>query len=103
MPLTHSIAYQAFKSVRPNEEPAGTLQVLYYRLQLLAIGIQLAGPELTPSTFEAGLRSFPPANGPLGRWDLTSGHSTIPTPAVTTWDPDAVSGMNGQPGAWRPL
>ena len=43
-----SESYRAFKAVRPNEEPAITRDQYYYNFLMLFIGLQMAGPNLTP-------------------------------------------------------
>ncbi len=51
--------WKAWKEQRPGEDPSGGIYydnaARYAQLLLLASGIQLAGPELTPATFERGL------------------------------------------------
>ena len=56
---------QAFKSVRPDEEPAFSVDLIYYQMYMLAIGIQMAGPNLNPETFQAGMYDYPPQTGPV--------------------------------------
>jgi len=102
-----SPGYRAFKSVRPDEEPSLAVDVLYYQLYQLALGIQMAGPELTPQTFETGLFSYPEHTGPGGTWDYLVAEDGTPvsfTPIIdlreVEWDPDATSPFNGEPGTY---
>ena len=63
--------------MRPNDEPAFGVEEIYYQLYMLALGIHMAGPNLTPQTFEAGMFSYPGASGPRGYLDA-SGPTTTP-------------------------
>lgn len=96
-----SPGYRAFKSVRPDEEPSQAVDVFYYQLYQLALGIQMAGPELTPESLETGLFSYPARTGPAGTWDMSPGSYT---PVIDLqevyWDPDATSPFNGLPGTY---
>jgi hypothetical protein len=101
---TESPAYQAFKSVRPDEEPAQSVETIYYQLYLLAIGIQMAGPELSAETFEKGMFAYPEHSGPGGTWRFGPGKYTPQTSAsVVWWDPDTVSPVTGLPGTYQPV
>ncbi|MDQ2650950.1 MAG: hypothetical protein M3Z03_15540, partial [Actinomycetota bacterium] len=99
-----SYPYAAFKSVRPNDEPAFIVEDLYYQLYLLSIGIQLAGPNLTPETFQAGLFSYQAQTGPRGTWDFGPGDRT-PTNDYREvwWDPERISSQNDRRGRWVEL
>ena len=59
--------------MRPNDEPAFGVEEIYYQMYLLAIGIQMAGPNLTPETFEAGMFAYPGGIGPRGAVGLRPG------------------------------
>jgi hypothetical protein len=74
---------------------------MYYGMYMLALGIQLAGPNLTPQTFEAGMFSYPGRSGPRGFWSFGEGDYT-PTDDFREiwWDPDRISPQNNKPGAW---
>jgi hypothetical protein len=98
-PVNGAIGYAAYKTVE-SDEPALDVDLLYQRLDLLAIGIQLAGRDLTPATFEAGLRTYSPHLGPYGTWDLTSGYAAVADLRIVAWDATTISRFNGQPGAW---
>ncbi len=96
-----SPGYRAFKSVRPDEEPSLAVDVFYYQLYQLVLGIQMAGPDLTPETLETGLFSYPPHTGPAGTWDMFPGSYTpITDLREIWWDPDATSPFNGEPGTY---
>jgi hypothetical protein len=101
VPPTQTIAYQAFKSVRPNEEPAFSVDVIYYQMYMLAIGLQGAGPNLTPDTFQAGMYAYEPRLGPVGLWDFGPGdHTSADDVREIYWDRSAVSSYNGQAGGY---
>jgi hypothetical protein len=99
-----SFPYAAFKSERPNDEPVLGVEELYYQMYLLAIGIQMAGPHLTPASFEAGLFAYPASFGPRGTWDFGPGDYT-PTNDYRElwWDPDRISTQNDKAGSWVQL
>ena len=97
-----SPAYKAFKSVRPNEEPVESVEVIYYQLYLLAIGVQMAGPDLTPETFEKGMFAYPEHSGPGGSWKFGPGKYTPQTSAsVVWWDVEATSPVTGLKGTYQ--
>lgn len=100
-PLGNSFPYRAFKSVRPNDEPAFGVEEAYYQMLMLAIGIHMAGPNLTPETFQAGMFTYPGGAGPRGAWSFGPGDFT-PTDDYREiwWDPQKISPQNNKPGAW---
>jgi hypothetical protein len=100
-PASSTIAYEAFKSVRPDEEPAFSVDLIYYQMYMLAIGIQMAGPNLTPDTFAQGMFDYPATAGPAGLWDFGPGDYTAANDAREIyWDPGGTSLYNGRPGRW---
>ena len=99
-PPTETIAYAAYKSVR-QDEPAFSVDLIYYQMYMLAIGIQGAGPNLTPATFEAGMFAYPPHLGPVGLWKFSKGDRTAANDVREIyWDPNAISEYNGKNGAY---
>lgn len=101
-PQGESAGYQAFKSMRPDQEPSQIVDVLYYQLYQLALGIQMAGPELTPENLETGLFSYPEASGPAGTWDYyPESYTPIVDLREVWWDPEATSPFNGEKGTYR--
>ena len=79
------------------ESPVNTVNVLFPGTERLMLGIHLAGPELTPETFEQGLFRFPPneqgktyghSSWGEGLWDKVDHNSTDDTTAIW-WDPTA--------------
>ncbi len=96
-----SPGYRAFKAVRPAEEPVLAADLMYYQLQMLAIGIQMAGPNLTPETFEAGMFRYPGRSGFLGTWKFGPGdYSTSQDAREVFYSASAVSPFNRERGAW---
>ena len=100
-PIGASFPYAAFKQMRPQDEPAFGVEEMYYSMYMLALGIHLAGPNLTPDSFEAGMFSYQGASGPRGYWGFGPGDYT-PTDDFREiwWDPDRISPQNNKPGAW---
>lgn len=93
-------SYRAYKAVR-TDEPAFIHDVLYYPILMFFLGLQGAGPNLTPQTFEQGLFSYPPTSGETGRWSFSPGDRTATDDAREVyWDPTATSPFNGAPGRW---
>jgi hypothetical protein len=103
-PQGRSFPYAAFKQMRPTDEPAFGVEELYYQLYMLAIGLQMAGPNLTPQSFEAGMFAYPAQSGPRGLWHFGNGdYTTTDDFREIWWDPNRVSGQNNRPGAWVQL
>lgn len=102
VPIKASFAYQAYKSSGRPGEPSIGAQLIFDQLQLLAIGLQMAGPNLTPQNFESGMFAYLPRSGVSGRWDFGPGdYSTSSDAREIYWDPNATSIQNGKRGAWK--
>jgi hypothetical protein len=100
VPPTETIAYAAYKSVR-KDEPAFSVDLIYYQMYMLAIGLQMAGPNLNPNTYQAGMFAYPPKLGPFGLWKFGTGDYTAANDVREIyWDPGAVSTYNGKNGAY---
>jgi hypothetical protein len=103
-PQGRSFPYAAYKQIRPGDEPAFGVEEIYYQLYVLAIGIHMAGPNLTPETFEAGMFAYPGGAGPRGYWGFGPGDYTPQDDfREIWWDADLVSPQNSKPGAWVAL
>jgi hypothetical protein len=99
-----SPAYRAYKTIRPNDEPTPTVDVVYQTLLMLFTGLQEAGPHLTPTTFEQGMFSWGPHQGAFGRWSFSPNDFTSTDDAREVYfDPRAISPFNSRPGAWVAL
>jgi hypothetical protein len=100
-PLRSTLGYSAFKVMRPGEEPSPLVDILYYQMYLLALGVHMAGPDLTPDAFEAGMLAYPGGTGLAGTWDFTPGRYTPTVDAREIWwDRDRTSPQNGEKGAY---
>ena len=100
VPPTQTIAYAAYKSVR-DDEPAFSVDLIYYQMYELAIGLQMAGPDLNPQTFEAGMFNYPAKSGPFGLWDFGPGDRTAANDVREIyWNAGAISTFNGKQGAY---
>jgi hypothetical protein len=100
-PLRATTGYNAFKAVRPNEEPSPLVDLLYYNMYMLALGVQQAGPGLTPETFERGMYAWAGGSGPAGTWKFTPGRYTPTQDAREIyWDRNAVSPQNKDKGSY---
>lgn len=99
-PLRASYGYNAYKQVR-DDEPATSVDLLYYAMYMLAIGVQGAGPQLTPQTYEQGMFDYPGGTGIAGTWGFGPQNYTPTQDAREIWwDPDRTSVQNNQPGAY---
>ena len=93
-----------FKLARPHAEPAEEFYQTAYALVLpLFNGLQAAGPNLTPTTFELGTFSLPrTGTGEFGTWGYGTGAFT---PGVDTqvgwWSNTRTSAFDGRPGGWQ--
>jgi len=87
----HGLGYRAYKAMR-DDEPSFGVELIYNQLNILAIGIQMAGPELTPETFEAGLFRYPQRAGPAGTWAFgPNDYATAEDAREVYWDPRRTS------------
>ncbi len=95
-----SESYRAYKKIR-DDEPTMTRDLDYYSLLMLFIGLQMAGPNLTPQTFARGLFSYPGADGPLGHWSWgPDDYTAIDDAREIYYDRRALSAFNNQPGRY---
>ena len=103
-PYGGSLGYFAAKSVDPSNPPAHIVDILYEDLYILALGIQEAGPTLTPLDFEKGLWNYGGGNGEYGPWTFRVNGSPEWTPQHSYrfewWDPKAISNFDQEQGAW---
>lgn len=99
-PIESGIGYSAYKAVR-DDEPAFAVETIYAQMYMLALGIHMAGPNLTPASYEQGMFAYPGGSGPFGTWGFDE-DSYTPTQdyRVIWWDPDAVSPQNNKRGGY---
>lgn len=104
LPARSTDAYRAYRSIDSSTSPVDlAVELMYYNLYEIAIGVQMAGPNLTPETFGEGMRAYKPAKavGPAGSWLWPQGEFTAPADGrVVWWDPTKVSVYNGQLGSY---
>jgi hypothetical protein len=101
VPYTQTIGYQAYKAVDPAGEPAFFTNIIYLQMDMLAIGLEMAGPNLTGATFQQGMFNFKPALGPAGLWEFNKNQYTIPDDfREVCWSPTTVSPNNSKQGAY---
>jgi hypothetical protein len=104
-PPTSLNAYKIFEEASGGRPPAEQyFYVAYYTLLMVFGALQLAGPDLSPATFQRGWFSFPRTSlGQAGIW--SGGPDAYSLNDVTTqlgwWDPNAVSYADGKAGAWE--
>ena len=95
-----SESYRAYKAVR-NDEPAQLRDIYYYALLQFFACVQMAGPNLTPKSFEAGCFAYPPRQGEIGLWKFGPGDYTAVSDAREVyWDPEGTSPWNGRKGRY---
>lgn len=99
-PSGQGLGYRAYKSVR-QDEPSIGVELIYNQLYLLAIGVQMAGPNLNPATFEQGMFAYPKKNGPSGLWGFgPNDYSTSDDAQEVFWNPTTVSPQTKIPGTY---
>jgi hypothetical protein len=102
VPYNQTIGYAAYKTVRA-DEPAFFVDLIYAQMDELALGIQMAGPNLNPQTFQQGMFNYPAREGPLGLWGFGPQQYTIPNDVrEICWNPNAISPFNNKQGAYVP-
>jgi hypothetical protein len=103
-PVRSSDAYDAYRTIDPKGSMAELSgQLIYYALEMAAIAIQGAGPDLTPENVRLGLLRYPGGTGQAGTWRFTEHNPYTPNVdgRIVWWDPKAISNYNGQPGSYR--
>jgi hypothetical protein len=100
VPYTQTLGYAAYKTVR-SDEPSFFVDIIFLQLEQLAIGIQMAGPHLTPASFQTGMFAYPPKLGPAGLWGFSPTQHTTPNDIrEVCWSPTTVSPNNSKPGSY---
>ncbi|MEZ5322626.1 MAG: hypothetical protein R2698_11260 [Microthrixaceae bacterium] len=93
--------YQAYRAAGRTDQPSIAVDLIYSQIQLLAIGVQLAGPNLRPDTYRDGMFQYPESSGPLGTWKFgPDDYTTSQDSREVYWDPTRKSVMNGDPGSY---
>ena len=100
VPSNQTIGYAAYKTVR-QDEPAFSVDLIYYQMAEMAIGLQMAGPDLTPDSFQQGMFSYPGKLGPAGFWSFgPHDYTAADDVREIYWDPNATSKYNQKQGAF---
>lgn len=100
LPQRAGLGYAAYKSFR-KDEPAFAVEIIYAQMYMLALGIQLAGPNLTPATYERGMFTYPGGTGLYGTWGFPQGNYTPQRDTrIIWWDPERISTYNRKRGAY---
>jgi hypothetical protein len=100
LPQRATLGYAAYSSVR-SDSPAFAVDLIYSQMYMLALGIQLAGPDLTPQSYEKGMFSYKGGTGPYGTWGFGPGHFTPTQDSHEIyWDPNKQSTYNSKQGAY---
>ncbi len=108
VPYTQTLGYAAYQigckeqpSICNGQGPSFFVPIIYLQLDMLAIGIQMSGPHLTPGNYQSGMFAYPPKLGPAGLWGWSPTQYTIPNDfREVCWSPDTISPFNGKPGAY---
>ncbi|HUY65052.1 MAG TPA: hypothetical protein VMV14_11135 [Acidimicrobiales bacterium] len=101
VPYTQTLGYAAYKTVR-SDEPAFFVDIIFLQMEMMAIGIQMAGPDLTPANFQKGMYAYPPRLGPAGLWGWGPTQHTIPNDfREVCWSPTTISPNNNKQGAYN--
>ncbi len=94
-------AYRVYKAMRQDEPTKLTHHLFYYGMLHTFIGLQMAGPNLTPETFRQGLFNFPKACGEAGCWSWAPDDLTAMDDARESYySPTEVSPLTCQPGRY---
>ena len=92
------------EDVDPHGFVVNEVDLLYQKLYQLALGIQLAGPHLTPTTFAQGMHSYQGGNGIFGPQSYNVGGKPYYTPIhhfqMQWYNPTLLSDSDGEKGAW---
>ena len=97
--IREGLGYAAYKSVR-QDEPAFAVEIIYAQMYMLALGIQLAGPNLSPESFEKGMFSYPGGTGMYGTWGFPGTYTPQRDTRIIWWNPDNISTFNRKKGAY---
>lgn len=111
VPIEKTSYVRALQEVDPGYCPCSSYVSFFYgalwyeSLLMFVSGVQMAGPHLTPSTFERGLQrtTFPNPPDPLneGTVSFAGRHAMIDDLSIAWWNPNAASPYPGDsPGTW---
>jgi hypothetical protein len=102
-PFSSTDCYKAYKAMDPANAPDATsCALINVSLEHIMNGIQMAGPNLTPKTFEQGMFKIGHPR-PANNWEIGGGwgpgdRAFVDTFAEIWWDGTAVDPSTGNPG-----
>jgi hypothetical protein len=105
-PFADTDCYRAYKTIDPAGTPdANFCNLLYISIEHLVNGIQEAGPDLNPDTFEHGMFSMP-LQQQRYPWSITGGYgpgdySFVDSFAEMWWDPTGRDPNGNEVGCYR--
>ncbi len=102
-PKNEQEAYRVYKLANPKGTPSPQFAQIYEPLLLLFDALQAAGPDLNPSTFQAGYFRLPPSleGGNYGQWKFGQNrYSPLNSFTILYWDKSAISPQDGKPGTY---
>jgi hypothetical protein len=97
---------RAYHSIDPDNDPNDTTCLVFWHpMNMLLAGIQLAGPKLTPESFEKALFSLGHRYSQTA-WSVGGGYgpddySYMDNVGEVWFDPNTLAPDNGRPGAYR--
>ena len=98
-------AYKVFKMASGGAEPQEKyFAAAYATLMQIYMGLQSAGPTLTPQNLQRGYQSLPPTGASTaGQWTFSGVHAFTPqsTAEVGWFDPKYTSNFDGAAGGYR--
>jgi len=98
-------AYQVFKMASGGAEPQEKYYAAAYAtLMQIYMGLQSAGPTLTPQNLQRGFQSLPPTGAStVGQWTFSGVHAFTPqsTAEVGWFDPKYTSTFDNMAGGYR--
>ena len=108
VPYTQTIGYAAYQagcaadpSICGGQGPSFFVNIIFLQMEMLAVGIQMAGPKLTPGTFQSGMFAYQPRLGPAGLWGWSGTQYTTPNDfREVCWNPNVISPYNGKQGGY---
>lgn len=107
LPEQDTLGYAAYEQATGSPPPAAQeVNLIYEQMYEAAIGIQMAGPHLTPQTFASGMRAYPGSvagakNAEFGTWRFPAGTYTPQRDSeIIYWNPNQTSTYNGKKGAY---